>query len=122
MKQGQTLVLLLIFMAMAITITSAAAAVIIVNSQMGSKWEQGEMALVVAESGAENALMRLLRNPSYPGETLTVGTGTATIVVTGVNPTVDVLGTVGNFSRRVRVNVTYSGGTMTVGSWREVWP
>lgn len=121
-KKGQTLVILLVFMAMAITITTAAVVVIIVNSQTGSKWEQGESALVIAESGAENALIRLLRDPSYTGETLTVGAGTATIVVTGVNPTVDVTGTVGNFSRRVRVMGSYSGGVLTVSSWREVWP
>jgi len=121
-RQGQTLVLLLVFMAMAVTITSAAVVVIIANSKMGSKWEQGEAALVIAESGAENALLRLLRDPTYSGETLTVGTGTATIVVTGANPTVDVTGTVGNFSRQIQVVGAYSGGILTVSSWREVWP
>jgi hypothetical protein len=122
MKRGQTLVLLLIFMAMAVTITTAAVVVIIVNSQMGSKWEQGEAALVVAESGAENALIRLLRDPTYIGETLTVGGGTATIVVTGANPTINVTGRIGNFSRQVRIVGTYAGGVLAVTSWREVWP
>lgn len=122
MKKGQTLVLLLIFMAMAITITTAAVVVIIANSQMGSKWEQGETALAVAESGAENALLRLLRDPSYAGETLTVGPGSATIVVSGANPTVNVTGRVGDFTRQVRVTTTFAGGILTVNTWNEVWP
>jgi len=66
MRRGQTLVLLLVFMAMAITITTAAVMVTVVNSQMGSKWEQGEAALAVAESGAENALIRLYGTRRIP--------------------------------------------------------
>ncbi len=122
MKKGQTLVLLLIFMAMAIMITSAAVVVIIANSQMASKWEQGETALAVAESGAENALLLLLRNPAYTGGTLTVGSGTATITVAGSNPVITSTGTVGNFTREVQVTTTYNQGVLGVSSWQEIWP
>jgi hypothetical protein len=122
-KKGQTLVILLIFMAMAITITSAAVVVIIVNSKMGSRWEMGETALAVAESGAENAMLRLLRDPTYAGETLTVGPGSATIEVTGTDPIITVSGTVGDFTRKVRVTTGYSGsGALTVNTWTEDWP
>lgn len=121
-RSGQTIVFLLVFMAMAITITTGAVVVIIANSQMASKWEQGETALAIAESGAENAMLRLLRDPDYLGETLTVGSGTATIVVSGANPTITVTGVSGNFSRQVQVTTTYSGGVLTVNRWTELWP
>ena len=83
MKSGQTLVLLLVFVAITITITSAAVAMMIINSQSGSRFELREITYTVAESGAENALLRLLRDPDYTGETLTIEDGTATITVTG---------------------------------------
>ncbi len=122
-KRGQTLVLLLAFMAIAITITTAAVVVLISNSQSASKFALGTEAYDVAESGVENALVRLLRDPSYTGESLTVGQGTATIAVTGTGPyTVTSTGVVSDFSRRIQVTANYTNGVLTVTSWSEVYP
>jgi hypothetical protein len=82
-QSGQTLVALLAFMAMSIVLTSAATVVTLTNAQTSSKYSLGQEALRFAESGADNALQRLLRDPNYTGETLTVGTGTAIITVSG---------------------------------------
>jgi hypothetical protein len=122
MKKGQTLVVLLIFMTVAITITSMAVVLIINNTQASSRLEQGTMAYHIAESGMENALMRLLRNPGYTGETLTINSGTATITVSGTSPlTVVAIGQWNNSVRKIQTNVTYTNGFMTVTAWHEVF-
>src|SRR3989338_10015638 len=82
-KVGQALVTLLVFIATATIITAAATTVTLINSQTTGKFAQGESALSIAQTGADNAILRLLRNPSYSGEVLTVGNGTVTINVSG---------------------------------------
>ena len=81
-KSGQALVTLLVFMIIAVTITSSAVMIIILNSKGSYRFQDGLVAYQIAESGAENAILRLLRNPDYTGETdLAVGEGTASIPV-----------------------------------------
>lgn len=113
--------MLLVFMIIAITVTSAATTLILVNSSNTQKMEGGTVAYHLAESGIENSLLRLLRNPNYAGETLNINEGTATITVTGSNPyTITSIGRNGNFSRTLQVVVNYNGN-MTLSSWREVF-
>ena len=103
------------------TITSGATIIIIANSLSASKSAEGTLAYYAAESGVENALLRLLRNPNYIGETLTIGEATAVITVTGVNPkTVVSVGQNGNFKRKVSAQVTYSNGYYTFSNWKEL--
>ncbi|OGK16093.1 hypothetical protein A2774_01840 [Candidatus Roizmanbacteria bacterium RIFCSPHIGHO2_01_FULL_39_12c] len=119
MKRGQTLIMLLVFMIIAITVTTAATALILVNSASAQKMEGGIIAYSVAESGIENGLLRLLRNPFYTGETLNLDEGTATITVTGSNPyTITSTGQSGSFTRVLQVVVNYNGN-MTIASWNE---
>jgi hypothetical protein len=121
MKKGQTLVILLMFIAIAIAVTTAAVMISISGSLAAFKLEQGTVAYHLSENGAENALMQLLRNPFYSGETLTTEAGTTTITVTGDNPKVIISrGRAGDFLRSVRITVNYTGGIMTVASWREI--
>lgn len=121
-RPGQTLVLLLVFIAVAITITTAAVTIIIVNSQAATRLESSLVAYNVAESGAENALITLLRNRSYIGETLTIGDGVATITVTGSNPkTILSSGTSGNYIRQVQVVAVFTQGVLSITSWQEVF-
>lgn len=120
-KKGQTLVMLLVLMTTGIIITSAAVILIIVNSQASSKFSLGEDAYAIAESGAENAILRLIRNPSYAGETLTVGNGSATITVTGSSTkTIVSEGVRGNFRRKVQVVGGYVNNIFTPTSWTEI--
>lgn len=123
-KSGQTLTALLVFMAIATTITAAAVVVIISGSTAASKYQQGIMTMQFAESAGENALLRLLRNPNYTGETLPVDGGSAVITVTGTTTKViDVTATFGNFTRKMRLNAGYINGALTVTPpWTEVFP
>ena len=103
------------------TITSAAIIIIITNSISASKLEEGTVAYYTAESGIENALIRLLRDTDYEGETLTVGTGTAVVTVTGDDTkTVVSTGQNGNFKRTVQAQMTYNNGYYSFSNWKEL--
>lgn len=121
-KKGQTLTALLVFMVIAITIAVAGATLMSINLANIQRIEQGTTTFQAAESGAENALIRLLRDPNYPGETLTVGTATVTITVTG-NPNKTILSRAedGNFVRKIQINTTYVNSILSISSWKEVY-
>ncbi len=117
---GQALVILLFYTAIAFTVISFSIALAISNSMSSMREEQGNHALEIAESGAENSLLRLLRDPNYTGETLTVGTGDATVIVSGANTkTIVSTGTVAGFSRTVQVVADINSGIITLISWQE---
>ena len=124
MKSGQALIMLLVFVAVAITITTAAIMILFTNSQATADVYSGQSAYVLAESGAENAVIRLLRDPGYTGgDTLTIGTGNATISVTGSEPkTITSIGTDGNYQRRIQIVVSLANNILSVISWREISP
>lgn len=118
---GQALIVLLFYMIIAITLTTTAVAVIMSNSYSVTREEEGNRALEIAESGAENALLRLLRDTNYAGETLTIASGSATVVVAGTNSkTITSTGAVSGISRVVQVGITIVDGVMTVTSWTEI--
>jgi hypothetical protein len=118
---GQALVTLLIFMVIAVTVTAAAVSLVIINSVSTSKTQQAALVYSVAESGAENAVLRLLRNPFYTGETLAIGDGTAVITVTGTNPKIITsTGTIGTFKRTIEIQVSLTNNIMTIQSWKEI--
>ena len=121
-ERGQTLVTLLFFMVIALTITGGVVMVSVANSQALSSFDQGTSAYYVAESGAENALLRLLRNPSYAGETIQVGNGTAIVqIIPGASTTIVSTGQVGNFVRKIEVVVSFPSGTLMIISWKEIY-
>ena len=120
-QKGQALITLLFFVLISLTITSAAIIIIITNSISVSRFQEGTLAYYMAESGVENALLRLLRDPNYVGETLTIGTSTAVITVSGSNPkTVVVVGQNGNFKRTVQAQMNYNNGYYTFSNWKEI--
>lgn len=141
---GQALTMLLVFVIIAMTITASAVAVMVTNSLGASKFQQGVDALTIAESGVENAFLRLLRDPKYSGTgyncsgsctaepVLQVDSGTTT---TSVAPndgtssicsapstlTITTTGTAGNFVRKIRACATYVNNTLTVNTWSEIF-
>jgi hypothetical protein len=117
---GQALVVLLFYMIIAITLTTTAVAVIVSNSLSITQEEQGSRALEVAEGGAENSLLRLMRDTNYAGETITLDDGSATSTVSGtMTKTIVSTGKIGNVTRVVQVIVSTTNGVMTVTSWQE---
>lgn len=120
-QKGQTLVILLMYMIIAIIVTTASIALVLNSSRGTDKVYQGANSLDIAESGAETAMIKLLRNPSYTGETLTVGAGGAIVTVTGSTiKTILSKGTLNNFTRTIQVIVDTSNNTLTATSWKEI--
>lgn len=122
MQRGQALITLIFFVLIAGIVSTAAVMLMIVNVTSASKLEQSMVAYSVAESGVENGILRLLRDPNYTGETgFAVGTGTADITVTPGNPiTITSTGTDGDFTRTVEVTLTYTNGIYTITTWKEI--
>jgi hypothetical protein len=119
---GQALVVLLFFMIIAITLSTTAVAVMVSNSLSVTRSELSAQALEIAEGGAQNALLQLIRMIDYTGETISLGDGTATITVSGINPkTIHSVGTISNISRTIQVIVTTTNGVSTITSWSELY-
>lgn len=120
-QKGQTLVILLTLMVIVIVITSASVIVTTLNARATDTLYEGATAHDVAESGAETAMVKLLRDPNYSGETTPMGGGQAVITVTGTNPkTVISKGSIGNFTRKIQVVADYTNNVLTVTSWNEI--
>lgn len=121
--QGQALITLLFFTVIGVTITSAAVIVLLTNSASGTKLQQGVIAYEIAQSGAENAKLRLLRDPNYQGEVLPIGEGTATILVSSSSGTFTIssVGQIGNFKRKAEVTAVYEDYILTFSSIKEVY-
>lgn len=125
-ERGQALITLIFFMIFGITVTTAAVVVLFMNSLSATRLQDGSISYQVAQSGADNALIRLIRDPSYTGETLPVGDGNAMITVTGTGTTADpfVITSVGNvrdFIKKVEVRATYQNNKMNILSQKELF-
>lgn len=118
LQEGQAVVTLLFFMVMAITITTAAVVVVIANSSSSSINEQGTTAYYVAESGVEEGILQLIRNPLYSGGTFPVGNGTATLTV--ANGTITATGSAYNSERTIQVQTVYNNNVLSITSWKEL--
>ncbi len=119
---GMALVSVLIFSVVAMIIITAAISLSAVTSQSNQQFMQGQQALNNAETGAEIALIRLLRDPSYSGETLTLPDVDATIVISGSNPkTITATGVSGSSIRKIQVTTTTTAGVTEVVSWQEIF-
>ncbi len=119
-EAGQTLVALLIFMMLLITMTTVAATITIINARSNSALASGEQAYLYAESGIENALLRLHDDVDYPGGTVSFTNGAATISVTGTtDKTIVSEGTSAGQHRSVTVTVSNVDTNLTVTSWSE---
>ncbi len=122
-QRGQTLIMLLFFTLIGITVVTAAAFIIITNAKGSAKLQQSTVAYSIAQSGAENAMLQLLRNPAYQGEVMTIGDGTATIQVSSNSATFTITSTgqSGNFIKKVQVTGTYQNYVITFSPIKEIY-
>jgi hypothetical protein len=121
-SSGMALVSVLVFSVVAMIVITAAMSLTLATSQSNQQFMQGQQALSNAESGVENALIQLLRNPNYVGETLTLPDGTATILASGSNPkVVNVSGVAGSAVRKLRVTISTTAGVSEIVSWQEIF-
>lgn len=116
------MITVLYVMIIGVLVTTGAIYALLNVTSSSSGDELGILARTAAESGAENAVLRLIRDPAYIGETMTLDGGrTATISVTGgSSPVITSVGTVADVSRRIQVAIQYTNGAVTVTSWKEI--
>jgi hypothetical protein len=121
-SQGTVMITMLYIMIVGMLITTGAAYALIANTQSTTVYEAGTHAQAVAESGLENGLLRLIRDPDYTGETIDFGSGqTAVVTVTSVSGTVVTsTGTVGIISRQMEARIHYNEGVLVIDSWKEL--
>ncbi|MDH5533316.1 MAG: hypothetical protein OEX81_02725 [Candidatus Pacebacteria bacterium] len=118
---GYILVTLLVVAVVGIIISTTAVSWVIDNTRASSNLQQSSITISAAESGAENAILSLLRDPSYTGEILIVDNATVTITVTGNGEkTIIVQAVLGEFSRKLEITTTYVDSILTVNSWKEI--
>lgn len=123
-QNGQALITLLFFVAISTIVTSAAIVLLYESSISTTRLSEGTLSYSTAESGIEEALLRLLRDPTYTGSTISNEDGNAIIEVssTGAN-TYSIISTssVRNASRRIQVDIIYNEGVFDITSWREMY-
>ena len=117
-QKGQVFVTLLFFVIIGVTIISAETIVLFTNILSGSTEEQGANAYYVAESGIEEALLRLNRNPGYAGGVLTVGQGNAVVQVG--NGIITATGTYGSTVKKIEVQIVNNDGALRIVSCKEI--
>ena len=120
--------MLLFFIMIGVTITTAAIFIISGNSLAAADVERGEVAREMAETGAERAILQVLRNGNtYSGETLTNtnipdwdSDWNVVVTVTGTTTLkIDSVATAGNYIKKVEVIAEYVDNELTLNTWKE---
>jgi len=119
-ESGQTIIALLIFMMLIIMLTTVAATITITNIRGNNALLSSHQALLNAESGVEEALLKLQTDPTYTGATLSLPNGTVTMNISGTSTkTIVAVGRLHNNSRSITVVADYTDSTPTIISWVE---
>jgi len=122
-QKGQALITLLFFVAIATIVTSAAVIILYDNSLSTARLSEGTKSYYLSESGIENALLRIIRDPTYAGEIISLPEGDITIQVTNNSGiyTINSESTVGDSIRQTEVTADYSSAILTITSWKEMY-
>jgi hypothetical protein len=121
-NKGQTAVFMLMFVIIGVTISSAAIVLIGTNSTNVSMFQDSVAVYQAAEAGAENTMVRILRDPTYSGETISINGGVVTITVTGTDPkTIVSTALFHDYERKVQVIASDTNGLLRVSSWKEIF-
>ena len=117
-EAGKAVISLIFFMTISMAIITAVVVIVLNSATSASNLEQGTISYYGAESGAENALLRLIRDPNYTGETLSIDQGTVTIQVNG--GTITSTANIANSIRKIQVQTLYNNNVLTITSWNEI--
>ena len=119
-QKGQSLVLLLFFVLMAMTFAITAILTLVINSGSTTAFESGIEVRQLADSGAESALLKLIRDPFYTGESYAVeGVDIAVTVAGSSTKTITITASRGDIQRTVEVLANYTDNVLRVASWKE---
>lgn len=123
-QKGQALVSLLIIIAVSILAVTSA----IVSASLSSTTAITTISDKVyysAETGAEEALIKLLRDPTYSGGNFNIDGVDVNIIVSSPSPTernISSDATINNVKRKIAVRANFINNTLTVTDWKEEIP
>jgi hypothetical protein len=120
-QPGQILVSVIIFMALGLTVIAMSAALTVINLQNTMKYSESAKALSYAEAGAEEGILRLIRDPTYSGGTLPLDAISVTIsvVTNGTNKDVTSTAIYNGFTKKILARISLVGDKATLLSWDE---
>lgn len=122
LMRGQVLAMLLVFTLVSVAITSAAIVIIINIAKSTNIVEHRIVVSQAAESGIENAIVRILRDPNYLGETLSVGEIIVTISVSGTSPKIVTSEAVhDNFIQKTQISINFVNSRLVVSDWKSIY-
>lgn len=126
-QNGNALITLLFFIVIAVTVISSTALVLSANMLSTHSVEQGTEAYYAAESGAENGILDVLRNPPITisvAQTMPIGNGHADITISdtivGTSKKIISTGTSGTSTRKIEVDLKNESSGINVTSWKEI--
>jgi hypothetical protein len=119
-NNGTALVTFLIFSLIALGVATSLVATIVSSSYGANRIQQSGNILKAAESGVENAIIRILRDPDYTGETMQINEVTVQIQISGTNP-IDIYSTavLGSISRKIHASISINDLEYQVISYQE---
>lgn len=119
---GQVLTSVIVFMAFGLSVIALSAVLTIINIQNTAKNTQSAQALTYAESGAEEGVLRLLRDPGFAGGTLVIDGISVPISVSGdaVNKTVTSTASFNGFTKKIQATVSLANEKLVLLSWKQV--
>lgn len=127
-QEGQALITMIFIATIGITIILAASIFILQNIRSTSLVEEGTVAYYAAESGVQEALLRLIRDSNYSGTPqgqpiiIDVDGLQASVVVTASSASGVIIatGTYNNSIRKIQVQTVYNNNVRTITSWKEI--
>lgn len=122
LQSGQAVVTVLFVVVIGMLVTTGAITMLLNAYQSLTNQELGREAYAAAEAGIENGMLRLLRDTSYTGETITFMGGKTAVVTVVQSPDIVMvsMGTVNNVSRKIQVNAHITDMNIIVDTWREI--
>lgn len=114
-EKGSALVTLLVFSTIALVIVTTGVLITINSTADNVGYYTQSQMYAMLEGGAENAIMQIIRNHNYTGESLSIGGGTVTISVTGTSTkTIQVVATENNHIRRIELTGDLVNNTFNI--------
>lgn len=122
--KGQALIGVLAVIAISTVLVSSLMTNSLISANSSLKLRQSNQMINNTDSYMQNAIIRLIRDPNYIGETLTLDNGRVIIEVTGNNPKsilVKSINTQNDILSRLTLQVNIDNyGVITVSGWKEL--
>lgn len=118
---GQAVITVLFVVVIGMLVATGATMTLVNAYTAASNRELSAYAYDMAESGIENGMLRLLRDTSYTGETISFGPNRLAVVTVSQFPDLIIqsVGTAGSIVRKIIVRAHMDNLRIVIDSWKE---